>query len=406
MRLDPFCLSVFCFMRLRRLRPFLDPTNDLSQSLGSADAAGGQGGAGRAGRVGKPKAPGEARIPRADPASPPTHQRRLPRAPSRYSPQPRLVVTHLLLLFIAADDAGGPASAAMLRALAEVLGAGVHIEVRGYQAPPSDDDLAAAGRSAHAESAARLLWNDEGHTRAEVRVHLAATGQTHGQSVTFEPSDPEAERGRAVGFVIASFLLPGLARPPPTPASSPALTAIEPPRPAPPTRPARWALEAFGSAGLPVHRDGTSFGGGVAARLLGARGWSVRLGGRLRAGEVAAAQASLLTIALSAGGSLVVAGGASPSRPTLALRTEVLALYETLTHFSSDDPVPVRRGRWLPGGAALLELSWPLAPGVAVQVGAGTEAAFGETSVYLHDDEVARLSAVRVVAELGFQARF
>src|SRR6185295_17185304 len=128
-------------------------------------------------------------------------------------------------------------------------------------------------------------------------------------------------------------------RPPPPPASSPALTATEPPRPAPP---ARWALEAFGSGGLAIGGEGTSFGGGVAARLLGAGGWSVRLGGRLRAGEVARAQASMLALALSAGGSLVVAGGSSPSTPALALRAEVLALYEALSHFSSDDPAPVR----------------------------------------------------------------
>jgi hypothetical protein len=318
------------------------------------------------------------------------------------------VVTHLLLLFLAADDAGGPASAALVRALAEVLGAGVHVEVRRYEGAPADDLLAEAGRSAHAEAIARLAWDDARHARAQVHVRLLATDQVHDQILTFEPSDPEAERGRALGFVIASHLLPGLARPPP---SVPAPLEVTAPAPAPPSplsppRPARWALEALAAGGIPVDGAGSSIGAGIAARFLSSGGSSVRLGGHVRAGEISVAQASFLSVALSAGGAYVVAGGRTSSSPTLALRAEMMALYEALTHFSSDDPAPVRRGRWLPGAAGLLELTLPLAPGVGVQLAAGAEAAFGATVVFLHDDEVAALSVARAVAEVGFQARF
>ena len=58
------------------------------------------------------------------------------------------------------------------------------------------------------------------------------------------------------------------------------------------------------------------------------------------------------------------AGRRGPFR--LGVRADALLLYESLSHLSSDDPEPVRRGRLVPGATALAEARWSLSPSVAL----------------------------------------
>jgi hypothetical protein len=83
-----------------------------------------------------------------------------------------------------------------------------------------------------------------------------------------------------------------------------------------------------------------------------------------------------------------------------------MLMYEALTHFSADDPEPVHRGRFLPGGAALLEAQWRLSTSAALHLAGGLEGAFGVTRVVVRGEQVAELAAIRAVLEAGFRARF
>jgi hypothetical protein len=306
------------------------------------------------------------------------------------------VTPHVLLIFIATSDAGTPTSEALLRALNEALGSGSRVTLQGSPSPPTDQAMAERARSGHATAAVRLVWDDPDRTRVAMRVYLAKGDEGHDQRLRFQPTDPAEERGRALGFVIASYLLPPLARPAP-----PAIVA----RP-PPSEPARWALEGFGSAAVAMDGEGSGVGGGFGLRYRVGERWGVRAGMHLRTGSVPQAQASSFSGAASAGLFRVLASDAGPHGLALVTRVEALLVYDSLTHFSQDDVVPVRQGRFLPAASALVELEWRLATVAALHLAAGVEQAFGKTRVYVQDVQTTDLGRLRGVAEAGFRTRF
>jgi hypothetical protein len=314
----------------------------------------------------------------------------------------------VVLVFIASTDASSTATAALTDAVAGALGAGARVIVQAYgAAPPGDDQLEAEARAQGAAAAARLVWDRPGGTRAALDVYLADTGLTVHRGLTFEPQDEPVERGRAIGLVLASLLL----------AESPVPPPPEPQRPPPdqkpsavvetaPVPPGPWALEGFADGGLALGGAGAGIGGGLASRFHLAPPWGLRLGLHARGGSVAAAQASSLAVALSAGVFRSLRPSAEGHSWDLAARAELLFMYETLTHFSTDDPEPVRKGRFLPGGAALLEAQWRLSTSAALHLAGGLEGAFGVTRVVVRGQQVAELAAIRAVLEAGFRARF
>jgi hypothetical protein len=81
-------------------------------------------------------------------------------------------------------------------------------------------------------------------------------------------------------------------------------------------------------------------------------------------------------------------------------------LYESISHLSSDDPEPVRRGRLVPGASVVAELYWSLSPAVSLLLAAGPEVAFGTTHVFVHQSEVAELGPLRLVIQAGVLASF
>jgi hypothetical protein len=302
-------------------------------------------------------------------------------------------MAHVLLILLAARDAGTPTSDALVAALAEALGPASRVTVQGYPAPPSDETLAERARAGRATAVVRLVWDDPTQTRAALHVYLAKGDENHDQHVSFQPSDPAEERGRALGFVIASYLIPPLARPPVVAARP----AIEPPR---------WALEGFGTAARSLQGEGSGLGGGFGIRFWAGERWGLRLGVHVRTGSVIAASASSLAAGASAGLFRVLAASEGRHGLSLLARAEGLLLYDALTHLSPDDPAPVRKGRFLPAAAALLEVEWRLAAAAALHVGGGFEQAFGATDVFVHRQPVAVVGRSRVVAEAGFRTRF
>jgi hypothetical protein len=83
-----------------------------------------------------------------------------------------------------------------------------------------------------------------------------------------------------------------------------------------------------------------------------------------------------------------------------------LVLHEELSHFSTDDTVPDRQSRWLPGADAALEGTWLFAPTAGLTGAMGAELAFGETAVTVHHVPTATVPAVRLVWQLGVRAGF
>jgi hypothetical protein len=152
-----------------------------------------------------------------------------------------------LIVLVAAAEATDPTTHAMARATKDALGPAARVVVRETPGDPGDAEAIAAERAENADAVVELSWiaSREGrHRQASVRMHLRNSGRWVDRWITFRPTDADAERGRTLGFAIAS-ILPEAATPgspsSPSPASTVGTTTPTPPAPdgaAPETAPA------------------------------------------------------------------------------------------------------------------------------------------------------------------------
>lgn len=311
-------------------------------------------------------------------------------------------------LLVAAGEGDSPATRAMVQALSESLGAGLETRVREVEAPLSDEAALRVEGAAEAGALAVLSWSEPSRRVARVRVHLREGGRWLERSIEFAAGDDPGERGRTIGFTLASML--------PVRDRSAANTAAAPPAgrsvavglPAAPApdQPARYALDAlvFGSLGVSGDADGV--GGAFAVRRAVHSKLAVRFELSGRTGIVQAAEATSLSLHGTLGLCLSPFGNPAARRADLSLRAALGVFYESLGHLSSDDRERVRQSRFVPGGDLVLEASFRALGSASLVLGAGSELAFGRTDVYVHGQRVAVLPALRFVASLGLRQYF
>ena len=111
-----------------------------------------------------------------------------------------------LVVLVAAGAARDPTTVAMTAAARDALG-GAAVEVRETRVLPNDEAALAAEANVHAEAVVEVGWADGRHRQATLRLHIAtAGGRWIERVVRFKPSDAYAERGRTLGFAVASML--------------------------------------------------------------------------------------------------------------------------------------------------------------------------------------------------------
>jgi hypothetical protein len=297
----------------------------------------------------------------------------------------------------------------MDRALRSVLGPDATVTVR--RALPTDDERTLG--SLLDESGASLVGvvSVEGDSRARLHFRRRGEAQWVDRELRFEAEDAAAERGRTIGYALASGV-PADSAPSPTPPSTPTpppkegasrVEADERRRDVDVTR--RFALDLVGAVASAVGGYGGGGGGAVGGRLALGRSLGIRVALGARAGEVAPAQASSRTY--------LVAGGVTWQTWTDAERTlgvgarlDVAALGEEVAHLSADDPAPDRRLRIVPGGDLAAEGTWRFARDAAFVGALGSEVALGETDVFVKRRQVGSLVPVRILGELGFRVTF
>jgi len=343
-----------------------------------------------------------------------------------------VVIALVILVFLEAADAGTPLPEALARAAEQALGPGAKVVVRVAPGSVPDRDLIEAGKAEAATAVARLTWIDARRAHANLEVHFLGGGERRvAETLTFEATDPLAERGRAIGLVLAALLAPDRGRPgdearahspPEIPiraerpdpevanprAAAAALAATSmpaTPSPSPLVTP-HWFLDAAVEGGIAVGGAGSGLGGalGLGRRLTQRLDW--RIGARARFGDVGPALSSVMSMGLSGGLGFTMRRAAERERLELDLRLDALLLYEALSHFSVDDAEPVRRGRILPGASLVVGARYVLGPGAAVFLGAGPELAFGRTDVVVHLQKVAELAPLRVSVQGGLRMTF
>jgi hypothetical protein len=310
-----------------------------------------------------------------------------------------------LLVLIASGDANGPVVTSLSRAVREALGPEAEITIREVARVPGDDEAIALGRELHANAVIELIWKDAEHRRATLHFHAEpASSRWTDREVGFDAKDADGERGRMIGFALASMLPerresllppPPFLVPPPMPSDEP-----EPPAPAPKGEVLRWFGAVDVAASGSLGGDATGIGAALAARWDFAPKLSLRLAGGLRSGNVTAADADSLIFDAAAGLVWRAVRATTTSGFGIGVRADALAIQYRLSRGGSHATL------WLPGADLALEGSFMFAERMALFAAVGGEAAFGATDVFLFSERVTTISPIRGIGQAGIRIHF
>lgn len=336
-----------------------------------------------------------------------------------------------LVLVILLGANGDPTTDAVMAAARRALGPEA-VVVADMSSSQSDADALAIGARVHARAVARVSWADGGRQLARLHVHVVPANEWTDDEVRFLPQDAASEKGRMIGYALASMVQRlererteetardaavatgasgGDGRVAPTdavPAASPAArTLAEAPdaaridREAAETRRAPApGVEVFAHSSGVLGGGATSIGGAAGARWWGSTRFGLRGAAGARAGAISAANATTTTLFASAGPSYRVPIG---STLELGARVDFIVLHHSATRREIRETT---HARWLGAVGAMIEGSWALGPHAGVVAAAGAELAFGTTMVSVGGTPTADIPRARALAELGVRFRF
>jgi hypothetical protein len=318
-----------------------------------------------------------------------------------------MVGSLVFTLLVAAGEGDAPTTQAIVRALGDSLGLGVTAVAREVEGAQTDEVALAIEDQTASAAVALVSWLGTSRLEARVRVHLHDSDRWLTRGLTFLPSDDLRERGRTLGFTLAS-MFPDR-RPaakaeaaPPAPRPPPIVITV----PAPPAPPSRWALDALVAGSVGIDGDADGIGGAFALRRTLVPSLAARVEVSGRTGVLQVAEATALSLHAGAGLCWNPLGNPATHRVDLGLRADVGVFFESLSHLSSDDAERVRRARLLPGGDLMLEASVRVFDTAALVLGLGAELAFGRTDVYVHETRVSVIPPLRLVSSLGLRQYF
>ncbi len=311
----------------------------------------------------------------------------------------------VLVMLVQSTDATDPSTSAAIDAAHHTLGSDAIVKVTGYTEPPSDEALQKL--SPGADAVVAVSWSDE-HRHVHLRMLRVADGSWVDRDIGFETRDASHERGRTIGFALASMLPEADDRPTePSGVGSGGVAPLIDTAPAvptpPPPRSFRGAASAVGLGAVGVGGYGGGFGGGLALEWYVNPWLGLRASASGRSGEVGpvAATAYLISGGLGARARLVRRAGIE-----LGARADMLLLWEQLTHLDAHDSGPREQSHVLPAANVALDFGWYINDTAGLHIGAGTEIALGQTDLYLRGAKVAALVPVRAFSELGLRVRF
>jgi hypothetical protein len=312
----------------------------------------------------------------------------------------------VVLILVASGETSHPTTLGAVGAAREVLGPDHEIAVREMPNVPNDERALSVGSSLRAAAIVELSWDLPAHRQARIRFHLDRRPGFNDRLIVFDETDDVGERGRTIGYAIASMMTGPTEsdrRPVPRPPSPMATPRPPDATPRPRTRGA-IDVTAAGAMGLDGHAGG--WGGTLSGRWYVAAPLALRVGASARAGTVTPAQSTSLLLHAAAGLAWAPFPSGRGSPVEVGFRLDALLLREQMTHFSSDDPEPVTAMRWLPGADAGAEVSWLFSANAGFLGAFGAEFAFGRTDVTLHQEKVTSIPPVRLVIQMGIRVTF
>jgi hypothetical protein len=286
------------------------------------------------------------------------------------------------------------------------LGTDAKIEVIALDDDPPDEESRA--RTGAVDGVIELSWTADGAT-ARLHCYLSREGRWLDREITFDSGTPAStreakERGRLLGFAVATMFSEGSEAPPSaTPPPSPRRELATPPsQPLVPVEQRGRSFEFAGQLSSGIEGTAAGFGASAALRVsISGPSWA-RLFISGRSGSVSAAQATTRNALFGGGIALSLPLG----RFDLGARSDLFANYFEATHLSEDDVSPDRRSRWLPGADLFAEGGFHLTGSASLFTALGMEAAFGKTELYTHNQRVAVVPPLRLTGEFGFRIGF
>jgi hypothetical protein len=326
----------------------------------------------------------------------------------------------LLVLLAPGDEGMAGALAAATRA---TLGESTTIELR-IMPPPEDDGAIALGQQAHARGVAVISWADADKQHARIRLYSQATGRVVEREIAFAPGDALEEKGRTLGFALASMLpeseepvasaAPAASAPAPPAAPAPAPAPPAAPAPAPPPAlpapPPPWTFSIDAAAQMPLALggEGTGLGGALGGQYRMSDHLALRAGAALRFGHLEALEAHVTTVDLGPG--LVWRSNDPEPRPrqrfALALRFDGLARLNAVRRPAHGMVAAESQARFVPAVGMGIEGMIALTRVLGLFADAGADVTLGETEVVVRGRQVAAFAPVGLAFELGARARF
>jgi hypothetical protein len=276
-------------------------------------------------------------------------------------------------------------------ALAQILGARVEIVMEEAPRSLTEGEAKSLQAARHATLAASLETLDGDGVQLSLRGAREQVPLRH--TLSFDRADAATERGRALGYAIASMLPPAWIAARTAEAGSAHLTA-------------RFSVEVAPELGWGVGSSTAPYGGRASFAWRFAERWFAELTAGLRFGTMPSAEATLNRARASLGLARVLREPADGRGLAFVLHAQVGAVRQAAEHLDQDDVSGVHRQTWLPGGWLGLESIWWFSGTAGVCLSAEVEVDGGSVEVYLRDEHKETLGPVSALAALGLRIRF
>jgi opacity protein-like surface antigen len=313
----------------------------------------------------------------------------------------------------------------------EPMPAGAKSVVRVAPAVPPDVEVVGDAGKLGAAAAVIVSWPDASLLTTEVRVFVVApengASRWMARTIVFSARDLPAERGRALGLVIASILDESWGIAPVAKAEPPVVaTRGEGPKTQQPVQPVvplavatrpgatesaeappRWALEANVTTATGQWGDADdSIGGMVALRRSLSTRWALRAGLGFRVADVDGADATARTVVGAAGLVWTSAGFERSHAFGYGARADLLVAHASVQRGDGSSSSSQTESYWSLGGDLLGQVGYGLSPGTALLAGVGVEELLTAGDIYVGGQPAATIPHTQLVLEVGVLSRF
>jgi hypothetical protein len=306
-----------------------------------------------------------------------------------------LAAKSLIVIWVSAAELSSPGTDALVHTAREALGPSM--EVRVVAAAEGERP----GPSTPNSGVVELSWDTA--SGAHLHCYVPSSHRWIDRSVTFGSDDPPFERGRTLGFLVASIFVEEprrereKTRPPPARPLAPPVVSPKAPRPA--TRAGAAAAMTVVGPG-----DGTSFGGRIVLDYRVLSGVRVGLAGEARFGTLTSAQAT--SRVLGVGGQVTWEAWRPEPHSYLGPSLAAYATELRITHLSPEGPVAVSKSHWFPAVQPVLGGGLAIGAASAAFAEMGAEIVAGRTTVMVEGERRARTNTVTPTARIGLRTEF